>query len=64
MGLLSLLDDECLFHKATDITYAEKVHTTHNGKSENYAKPGAGKSQGSNEFQVHHYAGTVSSCVI
>jgi myosin protein heavy chain len=30
MGILSLLDDECWFPKATDRTYAEKVVNTHN----------------------------------
>ena len=41
------------------MSYAEKLHLNHFGKSENYAKPGSQKQQTSGEFQVVHYAGTV-----
>jgi myosin heavy subunit len=59
LGILSLLDEECLFPKATDLSFAEKLHLNHFGKSENYAKPGNQKQQATGEFQIHHYAGTV-----
>ena len=59
LGILSLLDEECLFPKATDMSYAEKVHLNHFNKSENYAKPGSQKQQTVGEFQIIHYAGTV-----
>ena len=59
---MALLDEECLFPKATDLSFAEKVHLNHFGKSENYGKPGNQKSQSTGEFQIHHYAGSV--CVL
>jgi myosin protein heavy chain/myosin heavy chain 6/7 len=59
--VLALLDEECLFPKATDLSYAEKLHLNHFGKSDNYGKPGNQKSQNTGEFQIHHYAGSVCS---
>ena len=60
MGILALLDEECLFPKASDNTYLEKLHKTHQGKSPNYNKPQF-KSRGEQaHFEIAHYAGTVS----
>ena len=60
MGVLALLDEECLFPKASDSTYLEKLHKTHHGKSPNYIKPQF-KSRGEQaHFEIAHYAGTVS----
>ena len=60
MGILAILDEECLFPKATDKSYVEKLHKNHDGKSPNYVKPSF-KSKGSIvHFEVAHYAGTVS----
>jgi hypothetical protein len=59
MGLLALLDEECLFPKATDQSYADKVHANHQGRSENYAKPGFSKTQTQGDFIIYHYAGVV-----
>jgi myosin heavy subunit len=59
MGVLSLLDEECLFPKATDTSYNEKLFVNHNGRSPNYAKPGSSRGVDMGDFQIHHYAGTV-----
>ena len=64
MGVLALLDEECLFPKATDQSFAEKVYNNHNGRSDNYSKPGWSKNQDVGDFQIHHYAGTVSLGVV
>eukprot|EP00042_Codosiga_hollandica_P058625 m.886786 g.886786 ORF g.886786 m.886786 type:complete len:1857 (-) comp59913_c0_seq1:203-5773(-) len=63
MGVLALLDEECLFPKATDTSFAEKLHANHHGRSENYSKPGYSKNQDVGDFQIHHYAGTVTYSV-
>lgn len=55
MGLLALLDEECKFPRATDLSLALKLH--HNLKhSPHYIKP---KDNGPT-FMIEHYAGTVS----
>ena len=64
MGVLALLDEECLFPKASDSTYLEKLHKTHHGKSPNYIKPQF-KSRGEQaHFEIAHYAGTVSKTFV
>lgn len=55
VGLLSLLDEECVFPKATDETYGEKLHANL-GSHPNFSFKGHIK----NEFTVHHYAGGVT----
>ena len=36
---MSILEEECMFPKATDMTYKEKLFQTHLGKNENFMKP-------------------------
>ncbi len=55
LGILSLLDEECRFPKATDLTFLEKLHANHE-KHPNYEKPRLTKTN----FIVKHYAGDVS----
>lgn len=63
LGILAILDEECLFPKANDKSYVEKLHKNHDGKSPNYVKP-TFKSKGTIvHFEVAHYAGTVSKCI-
>ncbi|MFH4975774.1 hypothetical protein AB6A40_002483 [Gnathostoma spinigerum] len=59
-GILSMLDEECIMPKATDLTLAQKLLDTHLGKHPNFekAKPPKGK-QGEAHFAMRHYAGTV-----
>ncbi|XP_065898509.1 myosin-9-like [Dysidea avara] len=55
MGILSLLDEECWFPKATDKTYVDKLHKEHL-KNAKYKKPDF---RSAASFSVVHYAGTV-----
>jgi len=59
MGLLAILEEESLFPKATDQTFAAKLHENLLGKCENFAKP-APKPDPNAHFAVVHYAATVS----
>ncbi|BFZ17428.1 hypothetical protein BsWGS_20467 [Bradybaena similaris] len=61
MGLLSILEEECMFPKASDKTFLEKLNNNHLGKSKNYGKAGKPKKPGQVEahFELHHYAGSV-----
>merc|ERR1712136_345774 len=54
MGILAMLEEECIVPKATDKTYLEKMMGKHGGKP----KP-AKKGKPEAHFEVHHYAGTV-----
>ncbi len=60
MGILSILEEESMFPKATDKTFEEKLKTNHLGKSPNFVKPKPAK-PGCQEahFAIVHYAGTV-----
>ena len=58
LGIMSLLEEECLVPKGTDMTFKEKLLKQHLGKSRAIGKV---KKQGKFEvhFELHHYAGTV-----
>ncbi|CAG2167136.1 unnamed protein product, partial [Oppiella nova] len=60
MGILSILEEESMFPKASDKTFEEKLKTNHLGKSPNFVKPKPAK-PGCQEahFAIVHYAGTV-----
>lgn len=57
-GILALLDEECWFPKATDVSFVEKLCNTHVNHTK-FAKPKQLKDK--TEFSVQHYAGRVSS---
>jgi len=59
MGLLSILEEESLFPKATDQSFAAKLHEHLLGKCENFQKPSP-KPDPNAHFAVVHYAATVS----
>ena len=60
MGILSILEEECMFPKATDKTFLSKLYANHMGKSEMFGKPRVLKNaRYEPHFEVHHYAGTV-----
>ena len=42
MGVLSILEEESLFPKATDKTFEEKLKANHLGKSPTFLKPKPG----------------------
>ncbi|XP_037787098.1 myosin heavy chain, muscle-like [Penaeus monodon] len=60
MGILSILEEESMFPKATDKTFEEKLKTNHLGKSPCFIKPKPAKpGQAEAHFAIVHYAGTV-----
>lgn len=62
MGILSILEEESMFPKATDKTFEEKLNNNHLGKSPNYLKPKPPKpGQQAAHFAIGHYAGNVWS---
>jgi len=61
MGILSILEEECMFPKASDKTFLAKLFDNHgNGKHKSFGKPKPSKaSKYEPHFEVYHYAGTV-----
>merc|ERR1712066_767625 len=59
MGLLAILEEESLFPKATDATFAAKLHENLLGKCENFGKA-CPKPDPNAHFAVVHYAACVS----
>ncbi|XP_074106351.1 myosin heavy chain isoform X16 [Cotesia typhae] len=60
MGILSILEEESMFPKATDKTFEEKLNNNHLGKSGNFLKPKPPKpGQQAAHFAIGHYAGNV-----
>ncbi|XP_022917265.1 myosin heavy chain, muscle isoform X37 [Onthophagus taurus] len=60
MGILSILEEESMFPKATDKTFEEKLNNNHLGKSPNFQKPKPPKpGQQAAHFAIGHYAGNV-----
>ena len=60
MGLLGLLDEECVFPKATDKSYVDKIIASQDGKSPNFAKCKFVAGGQRPHFEIAHYAGMVS----
>merc|ERR1719282_924291 len=59
MGILSIFEEETLFPKATDQSFAAKLIDNLLGKEDNFAKPSY-KTDPKAHFAVVHYAATVS----
>ena len=60
LGVMSLLEEECMMPKATDMTYKEKLYAQHIGKTKSFGKPNPStKRKFEAHFEIHHYAGTV-----
>merc|ERR1711923_436034 len=59
MGLLAILEEESLFPKATDQSFAAKLHENLLGKEENFQKANP-RPDPNAHFAVVHYAATVS----
>merc|ERR1712241_320079 len=59
MGLLAIFEEESLFPKATDQSFAAKLHENLLGKCPNFQKPNPKPDPGAH-FAVIHYAATVS----
>ncbi|MCJ8744151.1 hypothetical protein PDJAM_G00115400 [Pangasius djambal] len=59
MGIFSILEEECMFPKATDTSFKNKLHDQHLGKSIAFQKPKPAKGKAEAHFSLVHYAGTV-----
>ncbi|XP_030317558.1 myosin heavy chain, skeletal muscle, adult isoform X3 [Calypte anna] len=59
MGIFSILEEECMFPKATDASFKNKLYDQHLGKSSNFQKPKPAKGKAEAHFSLVHYAGTV-----
>uniref|UniRef100_A0A9J7YF07 Myosin heavy chain 7 n=1 Tax=Cyprinus carpio carpio TaxID=630221 RepID=A0A9J7YF07_CYPCA len=59
MGIMSILEEECMFPKASDATFKAKLYDNHLGKSANFQKPRIVKGKPEAHFSLVHYAGTV-----
>ncbi|KJH45354.1 myosin head [Dictyocaulus viviparus] len=60
LGVISMLDEECIVPKANDITLALKLNDQHLGKHPNFQKPRPPKGkQAEAHLAIVHYAGTV-----
>ncbi|XP_058246464.1 myosin-7 isoform X1 [Hemibagrus wyckioides] len=59
MGIMSILEEECMFPKASDTTFKAKLYDNHLGKSANFQKPRIVKGKPEAHFSLVHYAGTV-----
>ncbi|NWT48712.1 MYSS protein, partial [Chroicocephalus maculipennis] len=59
LGIFSILEEECMFPKATDTSFKNKLYDQHLGKSSNFQKPKPTKGKVEAHFSLIHYAGTV-----
>ncbi|XP_051562692.1 myosin heavy chain, fast skeletal muscle-like [Myxocyprinus asiaticus] len=59
MGIFSILEEECMFPKATDTTFKNKLYDQHLGKTASFQKPKPAKGKAEAHFSLVHYAGTV-----
>ncbi|CAF92967.1 unnamed protein product, partial [Tetraodon nigroviridis] len=59
LGILSILEEECMFPKASDQTFKSKLYDNHLGKNKMFEKPRAAKGRAEAHFALVHYAGTV-----
>ncbi|CAB1338195.1 unnamed protein product, partial [Coregonus sp. 'balchen'] len=59
MGIFSILEEECMFPKASDTTFKSKLYDQHLGKSNNFQKPKPVKGKAEAHFSLVHYADTV-----
>ena len=59
MGIFSILEEECMFPKATDMTFKNKLYDQHLGKNKSFEKPKPAKGKAEAHFSLGHYAGNV-----
>ncbi|KAF1380893.1 hypothetical protein PFLUV_G00168770 [Perca fluviatilis] len=59
MGIFSILEEECMFPKATDTSFKNKLYDQHLGKNKAFEKPKPAKGKIEAHFSLVHYAGTV-----
>ncbi|XP_062264948.1 myosin heavy chain, fast skeletal muscle-like [Platichthys flesus] len=59
MGIFSILEEECMFPKASDMSFKNKLYDQHLGKTNAFQKPKVVKGKPEAHFSLLHYAGTV-----
>ncbi|CAB1349696.1 unnamed protein product [Coregonus sp. 'balchen'] len=59
MGIMSILEEECMFPKASDNTFKAKLYENHLGKNACFQKPRIVKGKPEAHFSMVHYAGIV-----
>ncbi|XP_063066793.1 myosin heavy chain, fast skeletal muscle-like [Engraulis encrasicolus] len=59
MGIFAILEEECMFPKASDTTFKNKLYDQHLGKNNAFLKPKPAKGKAEAHFSLVHYAGTV-----
>ncbi|XP_077590532.1 myosin-1-like [Stigmatopora nigra] len=59
MGIFSILEEECMFPKASDTSFKNKLYDQHLGKNNAFQKPKVVKGKPEAHFSLLHYAGTV-----
>ncbi|XP_062410828.1 myosin heavy chain, fast skeletal muscle-like [Sardina pilchardus] len=59
MGIFAILEEECMFPKASDTTFKNKLYDQHLGKNRAFEKPKPAKGKAEAHFSLVHYAGTV-----
>ncbi|CDQ98436.1 unnamed protein product [Oncorhynchus mykiss] len=59
LGIFSILEEECMFPKASDTTFKNKLNDQHLGKTKAYEKPKPAKGKAEAHFSLVHYAGVV-----
>ncbi|XP_042266018.1 myosin-7B-like [Thunnus maccoyii] len=65
MGILSIMEEECMFPKATDQSFKTKLYDNHVGKSPNFQRPRLDrKRKYETHFELVHYAGVVPYNII
>ncbi|XP_041093499.1 myosin heavy chain, fast skeletal muscle-like [Polyodon spathula] len=59
MGIFSILEEECMFPKASDTSFKNKLYDQHLNKTNAFQKPKPVKGKPEASFSLVHYAGTV-----
>ncbi|CAL8339629.1 unnamed protein product [Lota lota] len=60
LGIMSIMEEECMFPKASDSSFKAKMYDNHIGKSANFQKPRPDKKRKfESHFELVHYAGVV-----
>ena len=65
LGIMSILEEECMFPKATDMTFRDKLMQQYLGKNDKIGKPKPSKKDGVPDphFELYHQDGTVGYIV-
>ncbi|XP_036845977.1 myosin heavy chain, fast skeletal muscle-like [Oncorhynchus mykiss] len=59
LGIFSILEEECMFPKASATSFKDKLYSQHLGKTKAFEKPKPAKGKAEAHFSLVHYAGTL-----